>query len=437
MTTTRSLPPGSRLPMAAQTYLFGRHRHRWLPRLRRRYGDVFTVRIAPRNRKLVVVARPDLIREVFSGSAMTFHAGESNTFLEPLLGKHSLLLIDEDEHLDVRRQLMPAFNGAALRGYRGLVAEIADDQLARWPTGRPIPLHPRLQTLTLEVIIRVVFGITDQTRLAAMRPLLERLVSIRPYIMLAGYYPSLRQYGPWRRHLEMQERLDELLYAEIADRRTLPGLDERSDVLSRLLSVPGPGLSDVALRDQLITLLLAGHETTATALAWAAHDLARDPDIQRNAQRAADNGSDDYLNATAKEVLRLHSVIYEVGRLLTEPATVGDYDLPAGVSVMPAMGLVHADSDHHPAPERLRPERFLGDDPPSSQIWFPFGGGARRCIGAGFSLMESEVILREVLTRFDLRPDGQPEPAIARNVTLAPGKGARVVLRPRRPGSGR
>lgn len=427
-----ALPPGPRLPMAAQTYLFGRYRHRWMPRLRRRHGDVFSVRIAPRSRRLVVVARPDLIREVFAGSATTFHAGESNAVLEPLMGSHSVLLLDEDEHLAVRRQLMPAFNGAALRGYRDLVAGITRDHLAGWPTGQSVPMHPRLQALTLDVIVRVVFGVTEPTRIAAIRPLVDRVVSVRPLIMLAGYYPGLRRYGPWRRHFHLQQRLDDLLYAEIAERRDAAGLDGRSDVLSRLLSAPDVTWSNAELRDQLITLLLAGHETTATALSWTLHELARNPDVQRSARNAADAGEYGYLEATAKEALRLHPVIFEVGRKLTEPIRLAGFDLPAGVSVMPAIGLVHADADHHTDPERFRPERFLGDDPPSSHTWLPFGGGARRCLGAGFSLMESEVVLREVLTRFAVRPaTDRPEPAVARNVTLAPGRGATVILRDR------
>jgi cytochrome P450 len=427
-----TLPPGPRLPMLVQTYVFGRYRHRWLPALRRRYGDLFTVRIAPRQRRLVIVARPDLIREIFAGPATRFHAGESNAVLEPLMGSHSLLLLDEDDHLAARRQLMPAFNGAALRGYRDLVAEITRERLAGWPTGVPLALHPRLQSVTLEVIMRVVFGVSDQARLVELRPLVERIVSVKPYIMLAGYYPRLRQYGPWRRHLEIQERLDDRLYAEIADRRRCDDLDTRNDVLSRLLSTSDGAWTDEELRDQLVTLLLAGHETTATALAWSFHELARDPDAQSAARRAADSGDDTHLSAVAKETLRLRPVIFEVGRMLTEPTTIGGYDLPAGVSVMPAIGLVHADRQQHPSPERFRPERFLGDDPPSSHTWLPFGGGARRCLGAGFSLMESEVILREVLTRFEVRPEAtRPEPAISRNVTLAPAKGTRVVLRRR------
>jgi cytochrome P450 family 135 len=424
-----ALPPGPRLPMLVQTYAFGRYRHRWLPALRRRYGDVFTVRIAPGGRRLVIVAEPDVIRDVFARSATSFHAGESNAAMEPLLGSHSLLLIDEAEHLAIRKQLMPAFNGAALRGYRDLVAGITKEHLADWPTGTPVSMHPHLQRVTLDVIMQVVFGVTDPTRLATLRPLVERVVLVGPFLMLAGYYPRLRRYGPWRRHLEIQQRLDEELYAEIAERRAGSRPDEGRDVLTRLLTT-GSEWSDEVLRDQLITLLLAGHETTATSLSWTLHELARSPEVQRAARHAASTGDDAYLSAVAKESLRVRPVIYEVGRLLTEPATVAGYDLPAGVTVMPAIGLVHADDAHHPDPERFRPERFLGDDPPSSHIWLPFGGGARRCLGAGFSLMESEAILREVLTRFEIWPGSEAaEPPITRNVTLAPKHGARVVLR--------
>jgi cytochrome P450 len=250
--------------------------------------------------------------------------------------------------------------------------------------------------------------------------------------MLAGYYPRLRRYGPWRRHLEVQKRLDELLYAEIADRRRDDRIASRTDVLSRLLTTPDAEWTDQQLRDHLVTLLLAGHETTATALGWACHELARSPRVQDAAHRAAVTGEDDYLSAVARETLRLHPVIFEVGRVLTVPTRVAGYDLPAGVSVMPAIGLVHGDPQQHTSPERFRPERFLGDDPPDTYTWIPFGGGTRRCLGAGFSLMESEVILREVLTRFELRPASpRPERTIARNVTLAPAGGGQVVLRRR------
>ncbi|MGH3384354.1 MAG: cytochrome P450 [Nocardioidaceae bacterium] len=426
-----SLPPGPRLPMMVQTILFGRYRHWLMPRLRRAYGDTFLVRIAPQSRKLVMIADTDDIRRVFAGDPTTFHAGEGNEILGPLMGPHSVLLLDEGDHLTIRKQLMPAFNGAALRGYRDLVADITREQLAGWPVGIERPLHPLTQALTLEVICQVVFGVTDEQRLARMRPLVDRVVSVNPLVLFGSFYPKLRAYGPWRRHLEAQERLDDLLYAEIAERRTAPGLADRSDVLSRLLSNADNELSDEELRDQLITLLLAGHETTATSLAWTLHELAREPETLAKAQAAADSGDDDYLEAVAKEALRLHPVIYEVARKLTVPTEVGGYLLPAGATVMPGIGLVQSDPAHYPDPERFSPERFIGEHP-ATNTWIPFGGGGRRCLGAGFSLMESVVVLREVLTRYDVttsRP--RREPAKARNITLTPKRGARVRLQPR------
>jgi cytochrome P450 len=236
--------------------------------------------------------------------------------------------------------------------------------------------------------------------------------------------------GPWRRYLAGQRELDRLLYAEIAERRAATDLDERDDVLSRLLRTGGgtDGLTDAELRDQLMTLLLAGHETTATTLAWAWHDLARNPAQLARARQAADDGEDDYLVAVFKESLRLHPVIFEVARRLTAPVEVGGYRLPAGVTVMPAIGLVQDDERHFPAPGEFRPERFL-DGQPAPNTWIPFGGGARRCLGAGFAQLEATAVLREVLTRFELRFDASaPERAKPRNITLIPSRGARVTV---------
>jgi len=379
---------------------------------------------------MVMLARPDDIREVFAGSVKTFHAGEGNAILGPLMGPHSLLLVDEDEHARSRRQLMPAFNGAALRGYRALVTDITREHLATWPVGRQVASHRLTQRLTLDVICRVVFGVTDQQQLRRLLPLVDQVVSISPIVLLGSFYEGLRDYGPWRRHQQAQAQLDRVLFAEIAARRGQSGLAERSDVLSRLLAADEGELTDDALRDQLVTLLLAGHETTATSLAWTLHELARDPVTLRRAQRAADEGDDAYLESVAKEALRLHPVIYEVARKLTVPTEVGGFRLPAGATVMPGIGLVQTDPEHFPEPQAFRPERFLGAQP-APNTWIPFGGGARRCIGAGFSLMESVVVLREVLTRYDVHAPARPEATAARNVTLTPAKRARITLSPR------
>lgn len=426
-----ALPPGPRLPVSLQTLLFGRYRHKFLPAMRRRYGDTFTLRIAPHTRRLVMLSSPTDIRTVFTGQPATFHAGEGNAILGPVMGEHSVLLLDEAQHMRVRQLLMPAFHGTALRSYQDLVAALARVEMARWPRDRAFRLHDRMSALTLEVIIQIVFGVTDEARLAEVRPVVNRVVTTSQLVMLGWFYPRLQRFWPWRRFAEIQCDLDRLLYAEIAERRR-SDVAHRPDVLSRLLQAgDGDALSDAELRDNLVTLLLAGHETTATALAWTMHDLVRSPQLLRRAQRAADEGDDAYLEAVAKEAMRLHPVIYEVARRLAVPVEVAGYRLPAGVTVMPVVGLVQSDPAYHPDPERFDPRRFL-DGQPAPNTWIPFGGGVRRCLGAGFSLMEATVVLREMLRGYDIRPDrARPEPAKGRNITLAPARGTRVRIRPR------
>ncbi|WKK23717.1 cytochrome P450 [Streptomyces olivoreticuli] len=425
-------PPGVRLPAVVQTLLFARYRHRLFPLLRRRYGDVFTLRLTAPTRHLVILAGQEDIRTVFAGPVEVLHAGEGNAIMGPALGDHSVLLTDEHEHRRARRLLTPAFTGTALRGYQDMVVELTRAEVERWPEGQAFAAHRRMRALTLEVILQVVFGVTDRARLAALRPLVRGLADIGPVTLLGLPYPALRRVGPWRRYVSCQRRVDRLLYAEIADRRRAPDLHSRTDVLSRLLQAaqnePGGGFTDPELRDQLITLLLAGHETTATALAWALHELARRPEQLRRAQRAADEGDDAHLTAVAKEALRLKPVVHEVARQLTEPLTVGGYRLPAGATVMPAIGLVQSDPAHHEDPDSFRPERFLDGQPPAN-TWIPFGGGARRCLGAGFALLEATVALRETLVRYDVHPERpEPEAQRAHHVTLVPGRGARVVV---------
>jgi cytochrome P450 len=425
--TARSLPPGSRLPTLVQTVLFASHRKTFFPRLRKRYGDVFTIRLVPSSRVVVVLSRPDHIRELFGTPPSVMHAGEGNTVLAPIMGDHSLLLLDDDDHVRMRRQLMPAFNGQALRGYSEMMARLARAEVESWPVGEPFRLHERMRTLTLEVILQVVFGVTDQDRLAQLRPLVDKVVSVRPVIMLGGFYPRLLRLPPWRTYLETQQQVDEILYDEIAARRNQPDLAERNDVLSRLLAAGT--WSDEELRDQLVTLLLAGHETTATALAWAFHELARRPDQLRAGQRAADEGDDDYLEAITKESMRLRPVIYQVGRRVTETVELAGYRLPRGTTLMAAIGLVHSDEQHFPDAEEFRPQRFFGDNPPAPGTWIPFGGGTRRCIGAGFSLLEATEILRAALTRYDVHAvRATPEKAQPRNVTLVPSRGCEVLM---------
>jgi cytochrome P450 len=426
----RDLPPGPRWPALLQSIALVRFRHQFVPAMHKRYGDVFTVRIMPKGSALVLFTRPEHAREIFAGDPEVFHAGKGNAILGPIMGEHSLLLQDSAEHKRARKLLMPAFNGAALRGYQSVVAQLAAEEVDRWTPGVAFRSLDRMNALTLEVILRVVFGVTDEARLARLRPLVNKTVDISPAVLLGWGYPFLQRFGPWKATVDNQRRLDEVMYAEIAERRAAPDLAERTDVLSQLLRVEGEdGLSDPELRDQLVTLLLAGHETTATALAWSLHELGRHPELRARARSAAASGDDDFLEAVLKESMRLHPVIPMVVRHLMKPVTLGGVDLPAGANIGPSILISHAREDNHRDPDAFRPGRFL-DGEVATNTWIPFGGGVRRCIGAGFSLMEGVAVLREVLLRYDVTlPDGATDYPRVRNITSVPRHGARVVVR--------
>jgi cytochrome P450 len=400
------LPPGPKPPSAVQTILFLGLWPYVAPRWQRRYGDVFSVHTAPAGRG-IVLTRPEHIREVFAGSADAFHAGEGNAILGPIMGQQSVLLLDEDAHRESRRKVMAAFHGEAMRHWAGAVEQVAADDIATWPLGVPFPVHQHLNDISLEVILRIVFGVTDARRLSEMRPLLGRLVRIDPVIFVGWMYPALQRVGPWRRFQGLKHHVDELVYAEIADRRTVPDLNERRDVLSKLL-VADPQQTDHELRDHLITLLLAGHETTASTLAWVFHDL----------------------EAVVKEGMRLRPVIGSVARRLAKPATVAGYDLPRGVVIYPSIQLVHRREDVFDDATGFRPERFLGQNPPPA-TWIPFGGGIRRCLGASLAMVESVGVLKTVLRLVEIAPAGPSEMSKTRNITTVPARGARIVAFPR------
>jgi cytochrome P450 len=428
------LPPGPRWPTLLQSIALVRFRHQFVPAMHKRYGDVFTVRIMPKGSALVLFTRPEHAKEIFAGDPEVFHAGKGNAILGPIMGEHSLLLQDSTEHKRARKLLMPAFNGAALRGYESVVTTLAREEVERWTPGVPFRSLDRMNALTLEVILRVVFGVTDESRLAALRPLVNRTVDVSPAVLLGWGYPFLQRFGPWKATVANQRALDEVMYAEIAERRAAPNLVERTDVLSRLLQYGGDadgeeGLSDEELRDQLVTLLLAGHETTATALAWTLHELGHDPVQLARAREAAAGGNDEHLEAVLKESMRLHPVIPMVVRHLMRPATIGGWDLPRGANIGPSILIGHARPDSHPDPQVFRPERFLEGEV-ATNTWIPFGGGVRRCIGAGFSLMEGVAVLREVLGRYDVAvPEGSSDHPKVRNITSVPKHGARILVR--------
>jgi cytochrome P450 len=416
------LPPGPKLPLALQTIAVWRYWDRYLMACRRRYGDVFTVRIFPFG-PLVYVADPEAIKTVFTGKPHVFHAGEANSFMTPVLGPRSVLTSDEDDHLRRRKLTSPMFHGEAVRHYASVVEEIADDEIDRWRAGETIALHPRMRDLTFEVILRAVFGVTDERRLAELRAALPPVTEIAGLNMLVFVWPQLEKVWPFTRWVAKRDAADALLYDEIRRRRSDPAIAERRDVLSLLLQAGD--MDDAEVRDHLMTLLLAGHETTATALAWAFERLLRTPDVLQRATDAAHAGDDDYLDAVVREVLRVRPIIFDVIRTLQEPVEIGGYELPAGVTVGPAIGLVQRDPRLYEDPYALRPER----DAPAPYTWIPFGGGVRRCLGAAFAQMEMRVVIAAILRRALLRaPEPQAERTFVRHVTLVPAKGARVVV---------
>lgn len=403
---------------------------------RRRYGSVFTLRVAGMG-TLVYLADPADVKTVFAGDPRVFHAGEANSILSGLLGDTSLLVIDEDVHRDRRRLMLPPFHRDAVARQAGLMAEIAAANIAAWPVGANFAAAPKMAEITLEVILRTVIGATDPARLAALRAIMPRLLTVGPWATLALAKPALQRYRPWRELRRTMAEADRLLYAEIAERRADPGVAERTDVLAMLVRADDGGrtMSDRELRDQLMTLLVAGHDTTANGLSWALERLTRHPDVLARAVAAAEAGAagdpagDEYLDALVKETLRVRPVVFDVGRVLTEPADVAGYRLPAGVMVAPGIGLVHTSAAVYPDPHRFDPDRMLGATL-SPTTWFPFGGGNRRCLGAGFAMVEMRVVLREILRRVELDTTAAPaERQRLKFVVLVPHRGARIRLR--------
>lgn len=425
------LPPGPPLPPSVQGFLMLRYWPRFVAACRRRYGDVFTLRVAAMG-TMVYLADPADIKVVFAGDPTIFHAGEANSVLSSLLGDSSVLVIDEDEHHERRRQMLPPFHRDAVARQTEIMTEIAAANIAGWPVGTTFPVAPKMAEITLEVILRTVIGASDPARLSALRSVMPRLLSVGPWETLALASPGLQRRRPWRRLARDIAEADRLLFAEIADRRADPDLAGRTDVLAMLVRSADAGehtMTDRVLRDQLMTLIVAGHETTATALSWALERLTRHPAVLDKAVKAAREGDDEYLDAVAKETLRIRPVVFDVGRVLKQPIDLAGYRLPAGVMVAPGIGLVHDRDDVYPDADRFDPDRMLGVTL-GPTTWFPFGGGNRRCLGATFAMVELRVVLREILRRVDLfATTAADEGQRVKHVTLVPHRGARICVR--------
>jgi hypothetical protein len=439
----KQLPPGPRLPPSLQLLGTWLRPGMSMVMLMRRYGRRVTVNI-PFQPPLVMISDPEQIKEIFKLAPDVAHPGQGARILEPILGRYSLILLDEDLHLEHRRLLLPAFHGDRMKLLADLMRELTDAELDTWPTDTPVALHAHLQALTLEVILRAVFGMQEGQRLDDLREAVAGILALadRPLSIILpvadrylGWVPTMREFK------RLRARSRKLIFDEIRDRRAAfeggAADPEAHDVLAMMLAAKHEDespMSDQEIHDELMTALVAGHETTASQLAWTFMHLARDRRVSASLTDEIDAGAeDDYLTATINESLRLRPVLPQVEpRYLRKPATIGGFHYPAGVALIPAPYMLHHDPEIYPEPFAFRPERFLGKSP-GTYTWIPFGGGRRRCLGAAFALQEMKIVVSEVMRRFELEPDQQPgERSIRRSITISPRDGGTVILRARR-----
>ena len=452
-TSRKGLPPGPSLPPALQALIWVFRPIRFLNDCARRYGDVFTVRF-PFHPPYIFISDPAAIREIFAGNPRDLLAGEANQVLKPLVGARSVLMLDGERHRRERKLLMPAFHGDRMRAYGDTMRETADRHIDRWPLGEAFAVQPRFQRLTLDVILRTVFGIAEGGRNAMLREQLIRLLdfSINPALLFTVgrtgeiFMPRLQRVlgaiSPLGRFVKIKERIDRALYDEFEERSS-KGATGREDVLSMLLEARderGRAMTYAELRDEMMTLLVAGHETTATALGWILyHVLERDGvrerilDELRSVTGGGPLASDEvskleYLDATIKETMRLNPVLPVTVRLLREPSRLGGFELPAGVVATPNVYSTHRRGDLWPDPERFRPERFL-EKPAKPFHFLPFGGGNRTCLGMAFTYYEMKIVLAQLLRRTRLRvKPGYRARIVRRGITFAPSGGMPIIV---------
>ena len=437
------LPPGPRMPSVLQALGAWSRPIAVLERSRRRYGKRYTIRLAGQP-PFVVLSDPQELKEVLTAPPDVLHPGEGARVLEVLLGPNSVILLDEGPHLEQRKLMLPAFHGERMQSLAGLMRELCEQEVESWPREQPVELHQRLQRLTLEIVLRAVFGLERGARLDELRDLMTQILRFTENPLSLLRPPSRRiedllaLRGPLARTRARMAQADELIYGLIDERRREGA--EGVDVLALLLAArheDDSPMSPAELRDELMTALVAGHETTASQLAWAFADLARAPAVQARLQSELDTGEDgEYLTATINEVMRHRPVLPNAEpRLVKKPVEIGGFRYPPGVVLFVNAHLVHHDPEIYPEPNVFKPERFLereGGRAPGTYTWLPFGGGRRRCLGASFALLEMRIVLRAVFERYDVEPAGdRPEVARRRSITVSPSRGAHVVLRER------
>ncbi len=437
------MPPALPLSTFQQTLRFATRPLTFHLSTRRRLGDVWQVRVLARDTPFVVTSHPDHVKSLFTAKPADAPSLTSESPLRPIVGPNSVLTLVGDRHMRQRKLLLPPFHGEAVERYVELISEVAEREIERWPIGEPFALAPRMQAVTLDVIMAGIFGIDGEPTRGngehRLRQALRRLlrVSTHPLWQLIELQNAGRQdpRGVLRWVLRL---LDRRLYALIAERRAAGMRPGRTDVLSVLLEArdeDGLPMSDHELRDELLTLVLAGHETTANSLAWTFERLVRTPDAYdrlRDVVRSDGENASSYVEAAVHEGMRVRPVIPIVARLVRRPWQLGEYVVPPDTPVAVSIVALHHREDVYPDPHRFHPERFL-DRKPGTYSWVPFGGGIRRCLGGALAMAEQNIVLRSVARRTDMvAADRAPEPARQRNVTMIPREGGRVVVKSKR-----
>jgi cytochrome P450 len=422
--------PGPRLPRLLQTLLGVVRPLEARLGMRERYGGVFRSNDAIAG-ELFHIAERELIEQIFKWKPAQYNVGEPRQVMEPVTGPSSILLLDAERHMRIRKLMLPPFHGEAIAHYADLIEQITHREIDTWGRGETIRTRTVAQRITMDVIIRAVFGITDLGRIAELHRVLPRLSSPNPLLLLVQ--KDLGPRSPWGRFLRLRDHVDQLLYEEIEQRRDDPDRDTRKDILTLLLSArdeAGEPLTDRELRDELITILLAGHETTATSIGWTFERLLRNPAALERLMVEVEAGEPgDYLDAVVKETLRVRPVVPEVFRAPTAPVELGGYLFAPGTQLAASILLVQYDPDLYPPdPQAFRPERFL-EGAPEPYTWVPFGGGVRRCLGAAFAMLEMKVVISTILSRTRLRaPRAKGETAHFRGVTLLPSCGGEAIV---------
>ena len=428
--TKGGLPPGPRAPGVAQNLAWFYRPIQFIEHCRKRYGRTFTIRLGP-ERNVVVIAEPELARAVIAGSPDVYRAGDANGILRPVVGPGSLLVLDGDKHMRHRRILLPAFGAAHATGFAQQVEAIAMERLRGWKPGENLALQAEMEAISFEAIMRIALASEPPERLDRFRGLVPDMMRrcASPFTILPYFRRELGGITPYARLRRVLDQLDELFFAAIRERRA--GAEDGRDALSLLAAATdenGEPLPESEIRDELLTLIMAGYETTTSALAWSFERLLRSPAVLEHLLEQLERGDETYLEAVVMEALRLRPVVPVVARKVSREVSLGQHTVPAGTVLMVSIYLLHRDPLLFEDPEEFRPERFLEFEHEGG-AWVPFGGGVRRCLGASFAQLEMRVVLRTVLSNARLRaPDRVAEPVARRRFTFAPGRQARAVV---------